>query len=300
MHRSTATIALVVVALSAPTVALAGGTIKTTIKNGVWSDPTLWDLGSVPDQGLGEQAYLDHLVSLDGAGGEAVATAVGVNSPSTLTIGTGTLDAGGLFVGLASNGTLEQSGGTINATVFHVGWQAPGIFNIDGGTLQTTQDMEIGSALGGTPAGDMTITGNAASISTTAGLDLLASGTLTIEPTANGAAGISTIAASGNVTFGSGATLALDISSYSPSMGDSWDVISYGGSVSGPAANVVAPPGYTVVEDRGTSGLIKLTVTGVPAAPGVSGFGVALLAVLLVMVGAFALRPLAVRVGSAS
>ncbi|MCP3913066.1 MAG: hypothetical protein GY713_19190, partial [Actinomycetia bacterium] len=90
-------------------------------------------------------------------------------------------------------------------------------------------------------------------------------GELIIHPTANGAAGLTSID-SHHLQFNPGGTLELDTSLYAPQVGDSWDVFTYTGTVyadPGPT-NLVAPAGYTIIQEPATPGLIRITVTGVP------------------------------------
>ncbi len=109
-------------------------------------------------------------------------------------------------------------------------------------------------------------------------------GTLRLRPSANGAAGLGQIQALFVAYVGASPTLELDVADYTPSLGDAWSFATIsGGSVSG-TPNLVAPAGYTIVEDRSVPGVLTLRVTGVPAS--VPGAHPLLLIPLLSLAGA--------------
>jgi hypothetical protein len=50
------------------------GPEQTTVQNGSWSDPAVWDLGIVPvDATDGSIAYIQHLIGFDTSGGVSFA-----------------------------------------------------------------------------------------------------------------------------------------------------------------------------------------------------------------------------------
>lgn len=107
---------------------------------------------------------------------------------------------------------------------------------------------------------------------TNTGLSIGSNGTLTVEPTANGSAGLAELLiSSGSVILDASSTFELDVSSYTPSVGDSWDVILAPGIVNGTFGTLNAPAGYTITQSTvaraETPEKLVITVTEVPTAP---------------------------------
>ncbi|MCP3998005.1 MAG: hypothetical protein GY722_23540 [bacterium] len=216
------------------------------------------------------------------AGAEAGSIVVGSAAPGSLTTGSGDITCGFIDVGGLHAGELLIEGGTINSSSsVSVGTynSGGGLLRISGGLLTALELLLSNSA-----PSEIHIEGSDATITVNNNVDFGDAGELIIYPTANGAAGLTSID-SDDLEFNSGGTLELDTSLYAPQVGDSWDVFTYTGTVLGNpgATNLVAPAGYTIIQDSATPGLIKITVTAVPSTsvPAAPPWGLMILSTLL-------------------
>jgi len=279
VFRLTATVAAVCVFVMAP-LAHGGGTFVNTVQNGAWSSASTWDL-RVPDESLGDQARISHVVSVTSAGQNSNVLQVGWSAGAgTLNISAGALSVNAhILVGdEASTGTLNISGGDVVATDFVVGLSGTGEVTISGGTLNVSSFTNVG--VNGFPA-MVTVQGGTSTM-TMSSLQIGADATLVIRPAGNGAAGLSSVDGVGVVTLDAGSTLELDTSLYTPAPGDAWDVVTSDTSISGTFGTLVAPPGLTIEQDDSVSGV--LTIRVVEPIPAASTWGLAVL-MLMVIIG---------------
>ncbi len=272
--------------------AFAGGTFINSVQDGDWSSAATWDIGP-PDATPGDQARISHLLSVTSAGQSANVVHVGWSAGNgTLNVSAGNLLAASyLIVGDGGNlGILNLTGGDIVSGNVRVGVDGPAALTISGGSLTIGEFLGLEVGIYGSP-GEVTIVGGSSTI-IAASLAIGADATLVIQPTSNGAVGLSTIGSGGGVTLNAGSTLELDISSYTPVVGDSWDVITYAGSVSGTFGTLTAPAGYAIEEDQTVSGVVTIRVTAVggPDIPTVSEWGLVAMGLLVLTAGAIMLR----------
>lgn len=293
-------IAVLILHLASP--ALAGGAFVNTVQAGSWLDGSTWDTGLPPDAGGGEQANIDHDVVVDGPGAEANVTNIGSISPARVTVTSGTLDPGQAQIGAGATGELFVEGGSVTGQLQVAPSGSEGTLSISGGSL-TLSSLQV-AGFGGAPLGFLVVEGGAASIDaqTTAFTNtfLGVGARVTVRPTANGSAGLSTVLAP-NLQIQAGAALELDTSLYAAQVGDEWDVFTYSGSLLGAGSftTLTATSGWTVEQDVSTPGVVTLRVTGAPGPPAVPTMddsGHIALVALLVCLAACARRTGAGRV----
>ena len=109
------------------------------------------------------------------------------------------------------------------------------------------------------------------------GIEVGSDGTLEIEPTANGSAGLSSIDLStGTVTLDATRTFTHNLDSSMPSVGDKWDVIVTNESITGTFGTLDAPVGYTLIQTnqsfrpggpRAVGQKVVIEVTVIPSIP---------------------------------
>ncbi len=260
--------------LGAACVVRAGGTPVSSIQDGDWADANTWDSG-LPDSR--RATTVNHIVNVTTAGLSAASLDVGRTNDSEVRIEAADLTVTDwIYLGVGLPGSLRLTGGAIVSNQCRVGSTAKGALLVQGGSFTTggiTRGLSVGTF---GVSGTMRILGGAATITTSVSgmgsnaLDFGELALLEIEPTANGAAGLSPINVPvGNVQLdpGGGAGLRLNTAAYAPAVGDSWDVITYTGTLAGSFGNLIAPPGYTIEQDLGTPGVVRITVTSVPPAP---------------------------------
>ena len=247
--------------------ALAGGGEVSSVQDGNWNDPNTWDI-RVPDASLGDQVYIVHNVSANGVGQNATDVNVGwLAGSGSLSMSSGELNLDrNLSVGSFGNqGSVSVSGGTVQTESLYIG---EGLMTVSGGHLSVAQEITVGSS---TSSGRLVIVGHAATLGLLGGdasapnLRIRTNGTLAIVPTADGAAGLSAIDCSQEeVVLDAAATLELDTSSYSPSLNDSWTVITDAKSITGSFGSLVAPPGFVLQQDFEVPGELTIRVTETP------------------------------------
>jgi hypothetical protein len=237
-----------------------------TIADGDWSSAAIWSAGEPDDL---DSASVQHEVSVTAAGEEA--DAVEVEAGGTLTISSGDLSTGvggsgapNLIGAAGGPGDVVQTGGSWHSeNTLVIGGEDLGTYTVSGGTLDLSGILYIGGAIGlGDGAGTLTIDGSGATIST--GHLIIGGGEtaeVVIRPTANGAAGLTTIAAA-NVFLDlvtSDTILTLD-PQYTLSEGDSWVLATGFAADSGTFDTVNTPAGVAVSVDWVGSAL-TVTVT---------------------------------------
>ncbi len=219
--------------------ALAGGTFVTSVQDGDWSDRDTWDV-QIPSQASGDQVQVEHVVAVNSSGAEANVLLIGVSAQGWLQIVTGELTVAPnnpTNVGVNSPGLLYMQGGTMNAGDLGVGaWGQIGQLGLLGSGWSLNADTA----------------------------DFGADAALIIEPTANGPSGLSPLQVTGGTNIAKGSTLTLDVSSYEPTVDDSWTVIDSGGSITGSFETLLAPGGYEIAQDLSVQGLLKITVVPEP------------------------------------
>ena len=244
---------------------------QTSVMDGDWRSDATW---TVSEPTAFDDVFVHHDVSVTLPG--EVCAKFDVTSGGTLTIASGELDVSspsGCLVGGAGSGgsgSLVQNGGTLTSsgnTILYVGGTESGSYTIRGGALDF---QGFGSMLvSSTASAVLTIEGAGATIdlydfALVGGIPGSES-ELVIRPTANGAAGLTTISCMHRATFVSGAgfgdsVLTLD-PSYAPQVGDSW-VIATAPIIDGPFDIIRLPPGITAT-DTYTGGQVILTITDV-------------------------------------
>jgi len=180
-------------------------------------------------------------------------------------------------VGFGDAGTLNVTGTTISAITLTIGATTTGTVEISGGVLSLSSPSSFVNAINvgaSSASGTLKVVGTKFSViasnSTGVGLNIGANGTLIIEPEGNASLGLATIqVTSGSVVLDASSTLTLDISSYAPSVGDMWEVITSPDTISGSFGTLSAPDGYTITQTtvaaRGvTPEKIVIEVTAVP------------------------------------
>ncbi|HRX83896.1 MAG TPA: sialidase family protein [Phycisphaerae bacterium] len=266
--RAVLSVALVVAATGRS--ALAGGTFINTVQDGAWNDASTWDL-RVPDAFLADQARIAHFVTANGAGQNSNVLSVGWSAGDgvlAMTSGDLTID-NHLSVGTGGHsGHVDVSGGTMQMDELVLGFGGPGWMTVSGGLLSVSRDIKIGESA---TSGCLTIVGNGATIAlsgsvwSSSNLRIGANGTLMIVPTADGAAGLTAIDCNQEVVLlDAASTLELDLSSYSPSVNDSWTVITDAEMISGSFGSLVAPAGFGLQQDITTSGEVIIRVMQTP------------------------------------
>jgi len=263
----------------------AGGINFSSVQDGDWSDPNTWSPTGVPNKAAGQGAQVNHTVFVDSAGDSCADLWVGFANDATLNITAGDLDFGLLRFGVSGSGTVNLSGGLMSGGGVLIGEATPSFLNVTGGTL-AAGITNVG--MNGN-AGLLDIVGGLATITVT-GLTTSPDGTVSIEPTANGAGGLSTIVVTGNVTLDPGSAVVLDTASYTPSVGDSWDLITYTGSLSGSFGTLSAPTGFAIEEDQTVAGVITIRVIEPPLVPTLTAPWIAALVALLLASGALAIH----------
>lgn len=257
--------------------AFAGGTVNPTIQDGPWDDDATWDLGQ-PDAASFHEAHIQHIVGLTMAGETAKSLAIGVAGAGTLNVSAGdlTLDTT-VSVGIGDTGTLNVTLGTVSGVQLNIGAITTGTVEISGGLLSFSNSVSNAIDVGaGGASGTLKVVGTKFSIiassSSAAGLNIGPNGTLIIEPVGNALLGLATIQVTlGSVVLNATSTLTLDISSYVPSVGDTWDVITAPDTITGSFGTLSAPTGFTITQTavaaRGvaTPQKIVIEVTAAPA-----------------------------------
>ncbi|MCB9849201.1 MAG: exo-alpha-sialidase [Phycisphaerales bacterium] len=251
--------------------ALAGGTFINSVQDGSWNDPNTWDL-RIPDAFLGDQAQIAHNVTANGAGQNSNVLRVGwAEGSGSLTMLSGDLNLdSSLSVGTDGNsGTVDLSGGTVSCDSLAIGLGGPGQLTISGGDLDVAFNLRIG-AVGS--IGRLKIVGGSATLALSDNdgfshsVNIGADGTLEITPTTNDAFGLTAMGCNQRGVFidSNGSTLELDTSVYSPSLNDSWTVITDSSEITGSFGSLIAPAGFALEQDITTSGELIIRVTQSP------------------------------------
>ena len=281
----------------------------STTGDGDWSG-AIWSAGE-PD-GF-DIATVQHNVTVTQAG--ELADAIRLDG-GTIALSAGTLTLGGGFnqthIGytngtgdvVQTGGTWTQDGAGASLVIGAAGVNGSGTYTISGGTLECINGAVLGLSFGGGGSpGTLTIEGNGATINASTfvvgGNTVDSPGILVIRPTANGAAGLSTINVSTIINLGTGtgdAVLTVD-PQYDVQVGDSW-IVATSTSLNGTFATVNTPAEVEVsvvaarALERGGGSAITVTVTAAPAVgmPAMNPWGMALLLGLLSLAGYVTMR----------
>ena len=236
--------------------ALAGGTVYTTVADGNWADPAVWDLG-LPGGGGGDQALVLNQVTVDSVV-PGVNVLVAQQNGAELVLETGAdLTADSAFLGApAAVGRIRQLGGAARYTFdLTVGSNASGTYIMQGGSLQTGTLLVGG--LGGDP-GTVQVTGNAASVTCDTQFHVQSSGTYTVVMDGPGAA--LTTVQTHDLRFDPGSTLFV-LPGYPAEVGDSWDLFHYTGNLVGTPSTIFSQSAYTIDLDTSVPGVVRAVVT---------------------------------------
>jgi hypothetical protein len=238
--------------------------ITYSVQDGDWDDPSTWDQG-LPSLAGFIDAVVESVVVVDSSGNSAEEIGVGfLDSGSLFIAAGGELEAYSVFVGLLDEeGTLLMSGGELSVlTDTYIGHDATGLLKMREGVFSS--DRLVLGDTDPSGAGTLEVLSSDPAVTIGSQLKIGSQGRLKLTPFENGSFGLSAIQTV-DLDYSSGSTIELDVHAYSISVGDSWDIITYSGSKSGHATHRVAPIGYAFVEDQSTPGVIKITITEVPA-----------------------------------
>jgi hypothetical protein len=267
----------------------AGATARGDIFQGMggdWSSTNSWNPAQIPTgnddvrinynrtQTLSAGTYAANTVSLKSDGADT--------QDATFNMTGGSLEiAQGLIVGYlgaAGTGALTLSGGTLTASNVYVGdtdADVAGEMTISGGTLNWSNNLRVGTLASGT----LTVEGTGATIS---GLNILLNEHSTLQFNL-GAASVSALAASGNLTIDSAADLIIDGSNFTGEKGAVIDLITFDGTKNGTfdtsnitfqnfGSGLTGEIGYdadsmymTVIPEPATVGLFVISAAGLVA-----------------------------------
>ncbi len=237
----------------------------STTSDGDWGG-SIWS-GSEPT--AADIARIDHTVSVTLSGEVAGHVLVGDAGPGgTLNISSGSLTVGssGFHLGGSAVGTVVQTGGTVDAgSNFRIGQGAEkGVYTVSGGSLVGGPGIVgLGASLSD---GELIVQGGAASITFDrffVGDPTTPTGTLRVQPTANGASGLSTISVTNDLNIRATSVLDFD-PQYAPLVGDSWAIATASGGIVGSFSTVTTPTGVTVSVTESPANTLTLEVTAVP------------------------------------
>lgn len=256
----------------------AGASVVTTVQDGSWTNSSVWDL-RVPDASLGDQAQVNHVLSIGGFGLNADVLNLGTaGGAGTLNFIFGELTVESqLTLGAGGTGTIEipqATGLTVHGSGIVIGGTSPGILNFRTGDIELFGDsvhLDIGTGAG---TGHLKLQSSFASfniISSLVGpaLNIGNNGTITIQPEVTISAGtVMTIVVIGTASLSGGSTLILDTSTYTPTVGEKWEPILASGGIAGTFGMLAAPAGYTitqsVVDKGGGTQALEIEVTSAP------------------------------------
>ena len=252
--------------LSGTALAGGGGGLGSTFQSvqaGSWSDPASWDLGgSVPVFAANDIARIRHDLVVDAPGAGALSTQVGEAGGGSLRIlPGGSLQSVDVITGLQGPATMSVEGGVCQPGQLRVGNQFfPVDFELSGGDLSMNELWISGSdQIQESPLSTFRVVGGAATASVATDTYVGPNGTIELRPTANGAAGLTTLVMN-NVVFDAGSTLCID-PAYTAQIGDRWVVMDVAGFIGGmPNLQVVGP--YLMAIDVTPAGNLDVVVLG--------------------------------------
>ncbi len=236
-----------------------GGTF-TTVQDGDWSDPAVWDSGLVPS--AADTAIVDHFVEVT-APAAGLVVAVGSSQPGQVEVlPGGDLTAQEIHVGVGPTGILGLVGGDVTTSLLDVGTGTGtlGAVGLLSGSLEC-DTMVVGSATSN--EGALVILGGDGSLTVDSDLVFGASASWSLRPDAVGAAGLQPVVA-GNVTFDPAAKLDVLPGDATPLVGDSWVILEFSGTLTGlPDFDAVTEDEYTVDLVQ-TATTLELVIVDVP------------------------------------
>ncbi len=244
--------------------AVGGGTAFFSAEDGDWSDPAVWG-GGLPTSA--DFVSIGHVLSVTQSGAFADAAIVGEGTPGTLFVLGADLETQQVIVGDDALGTVIVDGGALLTSVFSVATSpgAQGQVKVDSGAL-ACDTLALGSSFGDSAV--FVVEGGAGSVFADALLSIGASGQLILTPKGPGRAGLQPIVA-GSVAFEPGSELTLSLAQANPSLGDSWEILEFNGTLAGmPTVSAFGP--YEVALVPTTTGL-GIVVTDVPALVDIGG-----------------------------
>jgi len=266
------------------------GTYGSTGAGGDWSIGSTWDSGFKPTTIENAEIASDSPVQVTGSEqcfGLEVNDRLTINSGSVVVTGTNSsVTAGVSDIGELANYSVFDTG----TADLDLGVAVPAAYiGYPGSSVLIGGDANIGAG----HYGIVTVEGSA-SFNATGDLNVGvgSQGVLDINPTANGAAGIGGIVCD-NVTVGANSSLQFSTDYYTPSPGDSWDIITYSGSATGTFDLIeISGPGSAglgIEVSSAKAGVVTVTVVFTGAGlPGTTNWGLVALLSTLAFVGILA------------
>ena len=235
----------------------------TSVQDGPWGNSVTWD-SDVPDAGNGDLAIVLHEVGVHSINDDAADVQVStggsltVHSGATLTV-TNTVLVGD--TGDESSIHLPYSTSTLLADTIRIGAAGVGVIHVNNGTLTTTGGLFVGAD---GFSGTLSPSQNNPVFSIGNGLTFGSDGTLTLSGWDPTIPPIDVVI--GDVVLSPGWTIDLGESDLDPSfiVGDTWDLITFTGSLTASAPTVIAALGYEYVLNTATTGVVKLELTRIP------------------------------------
>lgn len=203
---------------------------------------------------------------------------------------TGTWDSGMLPTTDESVVIVDGDAVSLNAAGACHGLDLGGTLAVsEPGSLSVARDATVGASSNGA-----LFTQGAAGVTVARDLNLdpdsVGSATITFEPTANGSAGLAGIACN-DLNAGANVALVLDVSSYSPSLGDAWNVITFAGTRTGSITDVsvvggsLPPDTQAFITQAKAGAVIVSIVPDFSTLPNTNAYGFAALGVSLAVLG---------------
>ena len=275
MMRRLCTLTAPVLSIGLAAAAMAGVPINT-VQDGDWFDPATWDQNRVPTQTLGDQAQVSHRIFIDDtAPGDAMATSVRVG-----VTGLGQIDVSDfnliaeteIVMGLFGNpGIINLTDATLETPFIVVGAGGPGVLTGNNVLVDVTG---FGGGRGGGPVvrigdnfpGNILFRDTGDRVRSADGFRLGQFGVININAevcfTCNPMAQVT-----GDIEFVAGSLLNFEdaqLNDNSVMVGSRWVMMTYTGSLIGPAPTILSPVGFGLAVDTSVPGEVAIEVTSVP------------------------------------